>query len=83
MPASPGPVAVVSVGRVGSALAARTTGMPVLLPDALLAEWSKGTPADAARISATMGTLPLAHYPVSPRVNSAGSESADLIEPAA
>ena len=32
---------------------------------------------------ATMGTPPLAHYPVSTRVNSARSEGADLIELAA
>ena len=36
-----------------------------------------------ARMLATLGTPPLAHYPVSPRVNSAHSEGADLIEPVA
>lgn len=56
--------------------------MPVFLPVALLAEWINGTLANAARMLATMETPPLARYPVSPRVNSARSEGADLIEPA-
>lgn len=55
--------------------------MPALLPDALLAERINGTPANAAGMP-PLGTPPLAHYPVSPRVNSARSEGADLIEPA-
>jgi putative SOS response-associated peptidase YedK len=57
--------------------------MPAFVPEALLAEWINGTPANAARMLATMETPPLAHYPVSPRVNSARSEGGDLIEPAA
>jgi putative SOS response-associated peptidase YedK len=56
--------------------------MPAFVPDALIAEWINGAPANAARMLATMETPPLAHYPVSPRVNSARSEGADLIEPA-
>ena len=57
--------------------------MPAFLSDALLAEWINGTPANAARMLATMETPPLAHYPVSPRVNSARNEGADPIKPAA
>ena len=58
--------------------------MPAFLPDALLAEWINGTPANAARMLETLETPPLAHYyPVSPRVSSTRSERAGMIEPAA
>ena len=50
------------------------------LPGALLAEQTNGSPANAA---GTLETPPLAHYPVSPRINSARNKGADLIEPAA
>ncbi len=57
--------------------------MPLFIPEHSLADWINGTAADAARIMATVQPPPLAHYPVSLRVNSARNEGADLIEPIA
>ncbi len=57
--------------------------MTASLPGAFLAEWINGTPTNAARMPGTIERPPLAHYPVSLRVNGARSEGADLIEPAA
>lgn len=55
--------------------------MPVFIPERLIPEWIGGTAANAGRMLATMDIPNLAHYPVSPRVNSARSEGAELIAP--
>lgn len=74
---SQSPADVAAVDRAG--LLAATRPHSGILPGALLAVQTNGTPATPAR---KLETPPLAHYPVSPRVNRGRSEGGDLIEPA-